>query len=661
MSKGNRDIHRAEALLEGRLRDILDTVGDPIFVKDADHRVILANRAFCDIFALDVDSVIGMTLAEHVPADERARFLAVDREVLDTGIPHVCEETLTVQGRGVRSIVTSKARIVDSGNHLLVGSIHDITERKLAEEALGRSESKYRTFFERSVDAMLMIRDYKFVDCNAAAANMLKCERKEDLLNTHPSELSPEFQPDGRTSYDKAMEMMDIALTRGTHRFEWDHKRRDGEVFPVEVSLTAIPQDEETLLHTVWLDMTEHKLAEEEKLGLERQVQQAQRLESLGVLAGGIAHDFNNILAAILGNADLALDELPPDSSARGNLQEIEEASRRAAGLANQMLAYSGKGRLTIEPIDLGEFVKETVHLLDASISKKVVLKYDFADNLPTFDGDGTQIRQIIMNLIINASEAIGGRSGVITLSTGALSCDRSFLTGLERSVIVGFDGPLAEGVYVYLDVDDTGCGMDAETIEKIFDPFFTTKFTGRGMGMSATHGILRGHKGAIKISSEVGKGTTFRILFPANELAEDGAELTGGRREHEETAWQGQGTVLIVDDEETVRAVGRQMVERMGFTALTAADGREAVEVFREHRTEIVCVLLDLTMPHMDGEETFRELCRIQPGVDVILCSGYGMQDATQRFTGKGLAGFIQKPYTMATLRENLAQLLGP
>jgi len=395
-----------------------------------------------------------------------------------------------------------------------------------------------------------------------------------------------------------------------------------------------------------------------EKQGLERKIQEAQRLESLGVLAGGIAHDFNNILTTILGNADLALDCLSPHSPARSSIQNIEFAARRAAELANQMLAYSGKGRFVVQAIHMGEFVKEMSRLLEVSISKKVTLDYNLADNLPTFNGDVTQIRQVLVNLIVNASEAIGNRRGIITISTGVMHCDHAYLEGIEPSGLVGLEEPLAEESYVYIEISDTGCGMDAATREKIFDPFFTTKFTGRGLGLSATLGIVRGHKGALKIYSEVGKGTTFKILFPVSGSGAPRAVLEHGDDALAE--WQGEGTVLIVDDEETICAMGRQMVERMGFTALTAADGLEAVEVFREHRKEIVCVLLDLTMPRMDGEETFRELRRIQPEVQVILCSGYNSQAATQSFTGKGLAGFIQKPYRMALLKKTLAQLLG-
>ncbi len=407
-------------------------------------------------------------------------------------------------------------------------------------------------------------------------------------------------------------------------------------------------------------DVTDRRAAEEGKLVLERQVQHAQKLESLGVLAGGIAHDFNNLLVGILGNADLALDDISPVSPVRRNLKEIESAAKRAADLANQMLAYSGKGRFVVEPIAIGELVQEMAYLLEVSISKKIVLKYDLADKLPTFDGDATQIRQIIMNLITNASEAIGGSSGVIAISTGIMECDRDYLDSAVSTPAGGREGLLPEGVYVYFEVADTGSGMEDATIEKIFDPFFTTKFTGRGLGLSAVLGIVRGHKGTIRIYSEIGKGTTFKVLFPAN--ADSIAQLTSHEDDTEaDRDWRGAGTILIVDDEQTVRTVGKQMAERFGFDVLLAADGIEAVELFRENCDDIVCVLLDLTMPRMDGEEAFREMRRIDPNVSVILCSGYNEQDATQRFVGKGLVGFMQKPFQLGTLRETLQSVIAP
>ncbi|MDP6545630.1 MAG: response regulator [Phycisphaerae bacterium] len=405
-------------------------------------------------------------------------------------------------------------------------------------------------------------------------------------------------------------------------------------------------------------EVTDRKRAEAQRLSLERQVQYAQKLESLGILAGGVAHDFNNILMVILGNADLAMDGLSSQAPARENIAEILKASKRAAELASQMLAYSGKGRFVVEPVDLGMLVDEMAHLLEVSISKKVALKYNFADNLPAIDGDATQIRQIIMNLITNASESIGDTSGVVALSTGVMDCDRAYLDGVNEILLASLDEPLPEGLYVYLEVADTGCGMDAETTEKIFDPFFTTKFTGRGLGMSAVLGIVRGHHGAINICSELGKGTTFKVFFPASELSAVGEE-TQDRDADQAEAWRGRGTVLVADDEKSICATIGEALGRMGFSVLTAADGREAVEIFGAHSDEIVCVLLDLTMPRMDGEQAFGELRRICPEVRVVLCSGYNEQDATQHFVGKGLAGFIQKPYDLSAMREKLMEIL--
>ncbi|MFH1574644.1 MAG: response regulator [Acidobacteriota bacterium] len=375
-------------------------------------------------------------------------------------------------------------------------------------------------------------------------------------------------------------------------------------------------------------------------------------------MAGGIAHDFNNLLMAVLGNADLALDELPPMAPARCKLEEIQRACKRAAELARQMLAYSGRGHFVVEPIDAEALVAEMAHLLDVSISKKATLTYNFAEDLPAFDGDAAQIRQVVMNLIVNASEAIGDRSGVITLSTGAMECDRAYLDDVCEILRADLGEPPPEGLYAYLEVADTGCGMDAETIGKIFDPFFTTKFTGRGLGLSAVLGTMRGHNGVLKISSEVGKGTTFRALFPASEQTAGGfavpvKDVSGGN------AWRGSGTVLLVDDEAAIRPIGKRMLERIGFSVLTAPDGREAMNLFAGHSDEIVCVLLDLTMPKMDGEETFLEMRRVNPDVPIVLCSGYDEQDVSRRFTGKGLAGFIQKPFDMASLREKLAGVL--
>ena len=372
----------------------------------------------------------------------------------------------------------------------------------------------------------------------------------------------------------------------------------------------------------------------------------AQKLESLGVLAGGIAHDFNNILMSIIGNADLALMRINKESPARENLRQIETAAARAADLAKQMLAYSGKGKFVIENLELNLLLEEMLHMLEVSISKKAVLRLNLAPHLPKVEVDATQLRQIVMNLVINASEAIGDRSGVIAITTGCMDCDKNYLKNVWLSENLG------AGMYVFLEVADTGCGMSKEVLERLFDPFFTTKFSGRGLGMAAVLGIVKGHRGAIRVYSEPGKGSTLKILLPASDRP---AEMFAP--DPSSDGFLGSGTVLLVDDEETVRGIGSEMLRELGFLPVTAENGRAALGIFKE-RPEISFVIMDLTMPHLDGEQCFRELRRISPGVKVIMTSGYNEHEVTQKFVGKGLSGFLQKPYNISELKRMIISL---
>ncbi|NVN93151.1 MAG: PocR ligand-binding domain-containing protein [Desulfuromonadales bacterium] len=396
-------------------------------------------------------------------------------------------------------------------------------------------------------------------------------------------------------------------------------------------------------MDSVW-KIVDRKRMEEAHQKLEKQLQHTQKLESLGILAGGIAHDFNNILVAIIGNADLALMKINPESPATNNLRKIEQAASRAADLAKQMLAYSGKGKFVIEHTDMNRVLEEMVYMLEVSMSKKIALRLNLSRPLPYIEADITQIHQVIMNLIINASEAIGDDSGVITIITSSVDCDKDYLSGIAPSE------QLPEGTYVALEIVDTGCGMDQDTMAKIFDPFFTTKFTGRGLGMAAVHGIIKGHKGAINVYSEPGKGSIFKILLPASVATAFPQPVKALDAE-----WHGSGVILLVDDEEGVRNVGRDMLVALGFEVVTANDGLDALEILK-HNQSIKVIILDLTMPRMDGEQVFNELRRMNSGVSVIMSSGYNEQEVAQKFVGKRLAGFIQKPYRMSVLREVLA-----
>ena len=397
-------------------------------------------------------------------------------------------------------------------------------------------------------------------------------------------------------------------------------------------------------------DITASRQALDEREQLNRKMQETQKLESLGVLAGGIAHDFNNLLTGIIGNASMAAMDLPEDSPIQEYVAQINEASERAADLCRQMLAYSGRGRFFVQRIDLGRLVEETAQMLKISIGKKAALRFHLEKNLPAMEGDPTQIRQIIMNLVINASEAIGEKGGVIDLSAGVTTVDRACLAGTMGAP------ELPEGDYVFLEVSDDGSGMSAETQARIFDPFFTTKFTGRGLGLAAVLGIVRGHRGAMKVESEPGCGTTFRLLFPAVSDPVDAAQ-PGSLSQPE---WRGEGTVLLVDDEDAIRSTVARMLRTMGLDPVPVADGREAVEMFRAAPARFKLVLLDLTMPEMDGEQTFTELRRLSGDVRVVLMSGYNQQEALTRFTGKGLSNFLQKPFTITALREVMQGVLG-
>jgi len=423
---------------------------------------------------------------------------------------------------------------------------------------------------------------------------------------------------------------------------ELEGLRKSAEVFSIDLNISEMRVGDNTLFLGRIRDITEENIKREK-------LEHTQRLESLGVLAGGIAHDFNNLLTAILGNAALARGKLDKKSPAIELLSNIEKSSERAAALCNQMLAYSGKGQFIVEPLNLTNTVEEMVNLLEVSIEKNVVMRMDLSEQLPLVDADAAQMQQVIMNLVINASEAIEHKSGIITIHTGMIAVDDQYI---QTSYM---DDELKPGRYVVMEVSDTGCGMTDDVKKHLFDPFFTTKFTGRGLGMSAILGIVRGHHGAIKVYSEEGKGTTFKILLPCSAVTQIEPEISVNVA----VQLQGQGTVLIVDDEETIREVASMMLEHIGFSILTAKDGKEGVEMFRQHQADISVVLLDMTMPRMNGEEVFREIRSIQPDVKVILSSGYNEQDATHRFAGKGLSGFIQKPYLPDALQAMVVDIL--
>lgn len=517
----------------------------------------------------------------------------------------------------------------------------DITERRKAEDALRESEDRFRGLYMHTTDAIFWVGvgedgSFRYEGSNPAHQAMAGLS-EEQIVGRSPEECLPHEQATEVTVHYRSCLESGMPVT-----YEVNQETEKGPRFHQTI-LVPIRNREGRIYRLVGTsrDLTPIKQTEEA-------LRQAQKLESLGVLAGGIAHDFNNLLTAILGNLNMAQLTLSPESPAQPHLEAVEQTVLKASDLTRQMLAYSGKGRFVVRHLDLNEVVREMTHLLQVSISKKIGLRFRFASSLPAIEADAAQIQQVIMNLVTNASDAIGDEEGTITISTHLQELDPLDIARIFSAQELG------PGRFVVLEVGDTGCGISPETLDRIFDPFFTTKASGRGLGLSAMLGILRGHGGGFKIYSEVGRGTLFKVYFPAGQ-----EPAVASFRPAAEAEGELHGTVLVVDDEPAILKTLDTMLRRFGLQVITARDGVEALERFQENRDCVDLVLMDLTMPRMDGRETFVRMRRLCPDLSVILSSGYNEQETVQDFLGKGLAGFIQKPYQLKELRKILASAL--
>jgi len=512
----------------------------------------------------------------------------------------------------------------------------EVAERRRIEEQLRHSQRTLTDFVENAPLGLHWLGpDGTVLWANQAELDLLRCPREACVGRP-----VAEFFDDPAVCADL---LRRLAADEAIQNHEVRRRCPDGTVRHVLLDANVY-REEGRFIHARCFtrDVTEQKRAEAERRQLQARIQHTQKLESLGVLAGGIAHDFNNLLTGVLGNAGLALLEVAPGSTVAGLLEQVEKAALRAAELTTQMLAYSGKGRFVIKPLDLAQLVEEMVNLLQTVVSKKAALCLAFAPQLPAVEADPTQLRQVVMNLITNASDALGEDNGTIILRTGVIRADRAYLASPH------LHEELPAGDYVFLEVHDDGCGMPPETLARIFDPFFTTKFTGRGLGLAAVLGIVRGHRGTIKVVSEPGEGTTFQVLLPC---ARGAAPAPPPPPPPVEASWRGRGTVLLVDDEEAVRVLTARALESAGFEVLVASNGRAALELCDRHGPRLAAVLLDLTMPQLGGGEVLRALKQRRADLPIILMSGYTEDEAACRFPRSDVVGFLQKPFRIPDL----------
>ncbi|MEP6716470.1 MAG: ATP-binding protein [Terriglobia bacterium] len=596
------ELPKVSAALEENRRlfdSFLSHAASVAWLKDELGRYVFANRRFQEVVPQAAGSCIGRTDRELWPAAVAERIRNNDVELKDT------VETVPTEF-GERRFRVRRFPFRTASGRLYSGGIGpDITGEKATLARL----------YHSAVNGVMECSGERIVGANETLPGWLGYTREEMLsggLNWRA--MTPERF---RERDDEAL--AELRATGAFKPYEKEFLARDGKLVPVVVGGSELGARHGSFLFFIL------KLGEQEQM--EGRLLRSQKLESLGVIAGGVAHDFNNLLATIMGNANLAQDALPREHPVFRYVNDVVVASRRASDLTQQVLAYSGRAHVSIKAVDLSRAVREIGSLLGTTISKKIELRFELSPELPTIDADEGQLQQIIMNLVINASDAIGEQPGEILVRTWS---DHG----------------------VCFEVRDTGCGMDEETKARIFDPFFTTKSNGRGLGLAAVLGIVRKHEGTLVVGSESGVGTTFRVTFPAGKIQAPRSPQTALRD------YRGTETILVADDDEAIQRMTKIALERLGYKVLVAVNGQDAVDVFREHSNEIAVILIDWAMPVMNGEEAIACIFDMDPNAKTILSSGYAEADSLQR-AGLATKGFLQKPYTTTRLALTLRDVI--
>ena len=576
-------------------------------------------------------TIAGWTLIAnaHPPFDPWGRFVfaLVSASVLSL-LVHIVRVRTVVGFEELRAdlerLVTERTRTLASERNLLRTLVDNLPDGVFVKDTAGR----YRL-------------------ANAAHRRQLGLGSSEELAHRTVIDMAP-----GDWAQREADEDREV-IESGTPILDREQEIQLG-IDRVRLVTSKVPVSEPgggvVGLVGVTRDITTTREAEEARRILDQQLQETQKLESLGVLAGGIAHDFNNLLTGVLGNISLARLQLDNPEATGAHLDGIETSAMRAADLCQQMLAYAGKGRFHEQRLDLGALITDMLPLLKLSVAKGVSLRGDVAPGLPALYGDPTQMRQVVLNLVTNASDAIAG-TGTIEIRMFVVGSDATVLSELVPPI-----DPEGESDYLVLEISDSGCGMTPEMQARVFEPFYTTKFTGRGLGLAVVHGIVRGHRGGVRVESAPQLGSTFSVALPAITQPADPLSRLAPSTD----TWRSSGVILVADDEDLVREVADTMLRQIGFEVVAVQDGREAAQAFAADPNRFDLVLLDLTMPIMSGTEALQAIRQVRPDVPVLIMSGYNEQDNPAGGDGGPAAAFLHKPFSLLTLRDRLHEVLG-
>jgi two-component system, cell cycle sensor histidine kinase and response regulator CckA len=649
------DRKRAEKALkenEELYRTLVEASPDAIIMTDTHGILAFASQNALRLFDYSHDDeVIGRSVLDWVFPEEREVALINIGYILTEGAPRDKEYTL-IKRDGTRFIGEVNAapfRSADGNPKGMLLVTRDITERKQAENGLREAEKRYRTLFEGANDATFIMNPAGLLlECNRMTLKIYGCEQLADIIGRAPWDFSFPQQPDGRDSREKSLEMIKAAVEGRPQRYYWQHVRKDRTPFDAEVSLNGMMLGNRMLLQAVVRDVSEHKQAEEDREKLQAQLHQAQKMESVGRLAGGVAHDFNNMLGVILGHTEMAMEQVNPAQSLFTDLMEIEKAARRSTDLTRQLLAFARKQTVAPKVLDLNETVEGMLKMLRRLIGEDIDLAWLPGKNLWAVKVDPAQIDQILANLCINARDAIAG-VGKITIETGTTTFDEAYCA----------DHPgFVPGEFVLLAVSDNGCGMDKDTLGKVFEPFFTTKGIGQGtgLGLATIYGIVKQNNGFINVYSEPGQGTTFKIYIPRH-VGQAGEDL----KVRAVKTPKGRGeTVLLVEDEPTILTMTTKMLERQGYTVMTASKPSEAMRLADEHTGEIHLLITDVVMPEMNGRDLAQSLLSLHPNIKSLFMSGYTANIIAHHGVLDEGVHFIQKPFSKQDLAAKVREVLG-